>query len=326
MNKAEILGITGRYGITDFNEKKEIDSTNRDDYRLNIILDKKYVLRINGEAITEERLASIDRLAGRYREMGILAPRLYKTDNGKYLSKYDRYVCYISEYIDLPTLEDMENELDITAVYKEISGFIGKFAARFTGVDLSDVNSMWSLIDLAPLDVDKDEKQENLDMLEGELRKYNEDSLADKVVAFNNETRARIKKVYKQLPRCVIQGDLNDSNILVENGHFAGLIDFNMAGTEVNVNLFCCEIGDGIPEDEFDKKTADQLYNEWDARQKEALACILSCYEMNDLEKSVIEDYRRIVMISQYPVVMDFIYYLKKDKEKTTDIIRRIIG
>jgi Ser/Thr protein kinase RdoA (MazF antagonist) len=325
VDKQEIQELIKNYGINDYDEKKEIDTSNGDDYRLNIILDKKYVLRINGDAITEDRLASIDRLAERYREMGLLAPKLYKTGAGKYISKYNQYVCYISEYIDLPSLEEKEDELDLDTVYKEIRSSIGEFAGRFTGVDLSDVNSMWSLIDLAPLDVDRDEKQENLDMLEEELRKIHEDSLADEVVAFNNEVRERIKKVYKKLPRCVIQGDLNGSNILVKDGHFVGLIDFNMAGTEVNVNQFCCETNDGIPEEDFDTKSADQLYNEWIKRQEEGLNSILSRYEMNDIEKSVIEDYRRIGRISQYPTVMDFISFMKKDKEKTIDIIKRIV-
>ncbi len=234
-------------------------------------------------------------------------------------------VCYISEYIDLPSLEEKEDKLDLDAVYKEIRCSIGEFAGRFTGVDLSDVNSMWSLIDLAPLDVDRDEKQENLDMLEEALRKIQEDSLADEVVAFNNETRERIKKVYKHLPRCVIQGDLNGSNILIKDGHFAGLIDFNMAGTEVNVNQFCCETNDDITEEEFLSKPVDQLYDEWTRRQNEALEIILSRYTLNDLENSVIDDYRRICQISMYPNVMGYIDFLAQDKEKTLGLIRRII-
>ncbi len=120
MNKQEILDILKNYGINDYGEKKEIDTSNGDDYRLNIILDKEYVLRINGDAITEDRLASIDRLAERYREIGLLAPKLYKTVAGKYISKHNQYVCYISEYIDLPSLEEKEDKLDLDAVYKEI--------------------------------------------------------------------------------------------------------------------------------------------------------------------------------------------------------------
>ena len=325
MDKEEILSITKEYGITDFADKKEIDSSKLDDYRLNIILNKKYVLRINSDAMTEERLASIDRLAARYRETGLLAPRLYKNAAGEYITGHGPHNCYISEYIDLPCLEEKESEVDVDAVYKEIYRSIGEFASRFSGVDLSEVNSVWSLIDLAPLDADRDEKQENLDMLEEELRKIDEDSLANEVVAFNNETRERIKKVYKELPRCVIQGDLNSSNILLENGRFAGLIDFNMAGTEVNVNQFCCETNDGISEEEFAAKDADRLFADWTGRQREGLNAILSRYKMNELESGIIGEYRKICNISQYPNVMSFIEFLKLDKDKTLELIRRIV-
>ena len=325
MEKEVILSIIKQYGIADYVEKKEIDSSNDDDFRLNIILDKKYVLRINGDVITEERLASIDRLAERYRAIGLKAPRLYKSCEGNYLTKYKEYICYISEYIDLPSLEDEEKEVDAKSVYKEVWTSVGEFASIFSGVDLSEVNSMWSIIDLAPLDVDVDEKQENLDMLEEELRNIGEDSLADEVVAFNNITRERIKKVYKQLPRCVIQGDLNESNILVKNGHFAGLIDFNMAGTEVNINQFCCETNEEITSEEFFEKEACQLYDDWVRRQQDALDVILSRYTLNDLEKSAIDDYRKICRISMYPNVLDFMDFLQLDKEKTKELIRLII-
>ena len=83
MNKQEILDILKNYGINDYGEKKEIDTSNGDDYRL----------------------------AERYREMGLLAPKLYKTVAGKYISKHNQYVCYISEYIDLPSLEEKEDKL-----------------------------------------------------------------------------------------------------------------------------------------------------------------------------------------------------------------------
>lgn len=76
MEKSEVLDILKEFGISDYTEKNEIDSSLDEDYRLNIVIDKKYVLRINNDIITEERLASIDRLAERYREIGVLASRL----------------------------------------------------------------------------------------------------------------------------------------------------------------------------------------------------------------------------------------------------------
>lgn len=68
---------------------------------------------------------------------------------------------------------------------------------------------MWSLFDLAPLDNDVDEKQENLDMLVEHLTAIKEDSLSKELIAFNEQLRNRINPIHNQLPQCVIQGDLN---------------------------------------------------------------------------------------------------------------------
>ncbi len=326
MENKDIIDILKEYGIDGFSEKKEVDSTNGDDYRLNIIIDKKYVLRINNAVMTEERLASIERLVERYRSIGVLAPHLFKNREGNYLTVHGDHVCYVSEYLDYPLWEEKENETDAETIRKEVLHSIGKLAKRFSNEDLSDVMSMWSIIDLAPLDVDVDEKQENLDLLVEKLNESGEQELAHEVEAINDSVRRRIKAIYKDLPRCVIQGDLNASNILIDDGHFVGLIDFNMAGTEVNVNHFCCETNGEISEEAFAKKDSDEIYETWKIEQQEMLDVILSEYQLNDLEKKAIEDYRRICRISMYPNVMSFIEYLKRDKEKMIKILRRIIS
>lgn len=326
MDNKEIINILREYGIDGFSDKTEIDSTNGDDYRLNVIIDKKYVLRINNAVMTEERLASIDRLVEKYRRIGVLAPRLFKNKEGDYLSAHGDHVCYVSEYLDYPLWEEKEDETDVETIRKEVLRSIGRLSKKYSNEDLSDVMSMWSIIDLAPLDVDVDEKQENLDLLVENLKGLGETELAHEVEAFNDSARERIRALYKDLPRCVIQGDLNASNILIEDGHFVGLIDFNMAGTEVNVNHFCCETNEEITEEDFAEKDADEVYENWKREQQEMLDVILSEYQLNDLEKKAIEDYRRICRISMYPNVMSFIEYLKRDKEKTIKILRRIIS
>ena len=326
MDNKEIINILREYGIDGFSDKTEIDSTNGDDYRLNVIIDKKYVLRINNAVMTEERLASIDRLVEKYRRIGVLAPRLFKNKEGDYLSAHGDHVCYVSEYLDYPLWEEKENETDAETIRKEVLRSIGRLSKKYSNEDLSDVMSMWSIIDLAPLDVDVDEKQENLDLLVENLKELGELELAHEVEAFNDSARERIRALYKDLPRCVIQGDLNASNILIKDGHFVGLIDFNMAGTEVNVNHFCCETNEEITEEDFAEKDADEVYENWKREQQEMLDVILSEYQLNDLEKKAIEDYRRICRISMYPNVMSFIEYLKRDKEKTIKILRRIIS
>lgn len=323
MNREEILEILKHYVIASFEEAKEIDSTNGDDYRLNIIIDKKYVLRINNPVITESRLASVDRLAERYRAVGVLAPRLLRNDGGNYLLPYGDHVCYVSEYLDYPLLSD--ERANFGEVQKEVLRSIGRLSARYTNVDLMDTNSMWSVIDLAPLDVDIDEKQENLNTLAAELKKYGEDALAEEVVTFNEFNRAQLRKIYKKLPRCVIQGDLNDTNILVDNGHFVGVIDFNMAGTEVNINHFCCETNEGFTLDDFKEKDPETLFREMARASRANLEIILSEYRLNEDERAACVFYRNICNISQFPNVMDYINFLSVDKEKAVELIRWVI-
>ncbi len=326
MDTSDILRLLKPYGIASYEKCREIDTSLGDDFRLNLIIDRKYVLRINNDVITEERLASIDRLCGRYRAIGVQTPRLYQNTDGRYLTPWENHVCYLSEYIDCPTGDTLGGAFERSPARDEVLCSIGRLCAKYSDLDLSPVNSMWSLIDLAPLDTDVDEKQENLDTLVNALREAEDPGLAEQVERFNQEKRAKIKAVYKRLPRCVIQGDLNRSNILVKDGHFFGLIDFNMAGTEVNVNHFCCETNGYLDETDFMEKQAEALYEQWTAAQKRGLDLILSEYTMNELERSALADYRAIGRISQYPNVMAYLRFLEQDHKKAVRLIELVLG
>ncbi len=48
----------------------------------------------------------------------------------------------------------------------------------------------------------------------------------------NHRLWKEIQKEFEKFPRCVCQGDLNPTNYLQKDGHFAGLIDFNLSDTE----------------------------------------------------------------------------------------------
>lgn len=51
------------------------------------------------------------------------------------------------------------------------------------------------------------------------------------------KNQEELRKVYYELPTSCFQADLNYTNILVdENNSFAGVIDFNLCGREVNLN------------------------------------------------------------------------------------------
>ena len=181
---------------------------------------------------------------------------------------------------------------------------------------------MWSVIKLAPLDNEIDEKQENLNLLINALRQYEENELADELARTNEEIREVIAEHLDELPECVIQGDLNESNILVRDGHFHGLIDFNMAGTEVIINQFCCESNVTVEEADFDSLSVNELYEKVMNKQNEYLDLMSLKYEMNDLERRILPYYRKLAMISQYPNVCANIYLLKKDKAKVADYLK----
>ena len=77
-------------------------------------------------------------------------------------------MCYLSEYLDYPTLWEIQDQLTAaqqTAVNQSVLASIGHLSQLYSGVDLQPVFSMWSIIDLAPLDVEIDEKHDNLNLL-----------------------------------------------------------------------------------------------------------------------------------------------------------------
>ena len=55
MDRAHLAALLSPYGVNQFESFRVVDSSKPNDYRLNIIVDRRYVVRINGPVITEER-------------------------------------------------------------------------------------------------------------------------------------------------------------------------------------------------------------------------------------------------------------------------------
>lgn len=210
---------------------------------------------------------------------------------------------------------------------KEVVEHLGILASKYSNVDLSETRSMWSIIDLAPLDVDIDEKQENADLLIATLRKQGYEGLAGRVDTFNLMLREKIMTVFQNLPRCVYQGDLNSANELHKDGHFAGLIDFNMAGTDVNINVFLNETNWFPEEEEFDTLSVSEFLTKQDTEQKDMLSVILRHYTLNDDEIFAFPYYQRIIELFQYPNVCAMVKWLGEDmrREKCVELIESLL-
>ena len=321
----EIQVIMLRFGLTVQHVTNFHDTSHsEEDQRLNYILDDKYVLKVNSTtAMWEERLQEIFRLIARYRSIGVYCPNLIPALDGKlsYLLQKDgrKYTCFVEEYAIYPVFAwGAEHDR------KEVIEHLGRLAAKYTEVDLSGTKSMWSIIDLAPLDVDIDEKQENTDILVKALQKSGYATLAKQVDELNIYLRKKIKEVFTELPRCVYQGDLNTTNELHKDGHLVGLIDFNMAGTDVNINVFLNETNWFPEEAEFDRLSVPEIILKQDMEQDDSMAVILKHYTMTDAEKYAFPYYKRIVDLFQYPNVCSMAEWLQQElrKDKCAELIK----
>lgn len=332
----QVLDLLRQFDIHSAKCIEFVDSSQgEDDIRHNYIIDKKYVLRLNSaKVMTAERLAELNILIERYRSFGMKAPLFLKAENGSFVVELDGKNCYLSEYLDLPLAEDVKFRCREDLIRQRLV-FISRFAQTFKNVDLVETVSMFSIFDLAPYDklsgLDIDEKQENLNQLVADLTQAGYVELAQKVNAKNEELRRQLKPIYKELPRCVFQGDENFSNLCVdENDQIVGLFDFNMSGTEVIANYLANNafMGHFCYEDEIlDKHTPKEVLQILLDGFRRSTALIREHYYFTDQEYSAYLNYGKIAMISAYWNTSTFAEYLKQEKykEKIAAIIALIL-
>ncbi len=333
----QALELLRQFDIHSADTMEFVDSSHgEDDIRHNYIIDKKYVLRLNSaKVMTEERLTELNTLIDRYRSFGMKAPLFLKAENGSFVVEQDGKNCYLSEYLDLPLAEDVKFRCREDLIRQRLV-FISRFAQTFKNVDLVETVSMFSIFDLAPYDklsgLDIDEKQENLNQLVADLTQAGYVELAQKVNAKNEELRRQLKPIYKELPRCVFQGDENFSNLCVdENDQIVGLFDFNMSGTEVIANYLANNafMGHFCYEDEIlDKHTSKEVLQILLDAFHQSTALICEHYSFTEQEFSAYLLYGKIAMISAYWNTSTFGEYLQQEKykDKIVAIIELILA
>lgn len=327
-NQELLTQVCEQFQIELFSIDNFIDTSHgNEDIRYNYVINKMYVVKINTtKIISNNFLTEIDALVDRYRSIGVWCPKLFKNKFGKYLSvvQYDSvtYNCYVEEYAPYMFTKDE----DIYILKRKMIRHLGKLASAYSNRNLVEHFSMWSIIDLSLMQQQVDEKQENLNHLISVLCNVGSKELANKLMEINNKARMILKEHYKRLPRCVFQGDLNPSNLLVDSkNNFVGIIDFNMFGTEVNINCFINESMYYMDEEDF-QLPAEQILAKANRVRDELLESILEEYQLNDLEIAMMPFYKMITDISFYPNVQLWIYLLEQGtyKEKVIDLIEKI--
>ena len=320
----ELLSLLVLYGVDGMETVALIDTSfDADAIRWNYIIDKKYVLRLtNAPDMTEERLDDLNRLIGRYADFGLRCPAFLKGTDGRFFHPWGELTAYLSEYVDLPIAEEADlTETEKKALWQEICLSIAGFMERYKGVDLISTMGMYSLFDLSPYDAAEgfDEKQWNLNNLTAALRKAGAEDLANRLEAWNASVRARLLSVYTKLPRCVTQADEGFTNVLLdEKKHMAGLIDFNLSGTDVCVNLIANNaiLDLDVPSDKpFDPQVELEKAL---AGYRENAARILTVYDASEAERDALVDYAWIALVCQYPNASACIHRIEKEETRTS--------
>lgn len=316
----DILAELAKFGVAGGDTIRLMDSTREAaDIRLNYIIDKKWVLRFcNAPDMTEKRMGELDRLVERYRAMGYQCPAFLHDSGGKYLHPWNGLLCYLSEYIDLPLARERDQDSCdddrlMDRVMDQVMVEVARFAERYRNVDLSDTVGMYSLFELNPYDAltGKDEKQDNFESLMEVLRGEGEEVLARCLESRHEDIRSKLKAVYRDLPRCVFQGDENTSNVLVDGkGNFAGFIDFNLAGTEVIVNQLANLAGFEYGDEEKPMDAWTRLEMALQGYQGR-IRSMLQVYHATRQELQALTWYAWIVMISQWPTASFFEWAVK---------------
>lgn len=335
MNLTEeaVRELLSRFGIDSFDHAECIDSSHGDqDIRYNYIIDKKYVLRLNSaHVMTDARLAELNGLIQRYRAFGMEAPSFLQTDDGRFAVERDGLLCYVSEYLDRPLADEVKHRCRERLIEERVT-FVARFAQRFKGVELIDTVSMYSLFDLSPYDQlsGVEEKRENLERLTAALTAVGEPELAAQLTRRSEDIRRRLRAVYRQLPRCVFQGDENFSNLCVdEHDHIVGLFDFNMSGTEVIANYLAniAFQGNFFFTDEIMRgHTAEEIFRMVMDAYRRSTELICRHYQFTQEELTAYCLYSGIVLLSGYCNVQAYCEHLNDPatRNKVTKLLKLI--
>ena len=186
------------------------------------------------------------RLMDAYRETGLYIPAAVPALDGELLhaetGEGRTYYTYAEEFSIYETAEHIgeENCRDEAGNYTytpDVMRLLGKIAAA--KLDFLDWPSAYCLLEPFSAPDTTDEGTECAEKFVQYVREHLPRFLprAEELLALFRRRQAELREIYHTLPTSCFQGDLNESNILLdENGKLAGLIDFNLCGREPVLN------------------------------------------------------------------------------------------
>lgn len=231
---------------------------------------EKFVIKIAANDFTsKERINGWVRIIAAYRDLGYYSPAIRESVHGNYAETVllggKECVAWEEEYAKYHLRGTLEKSVytdrDGRYVYHdEVLAFLGKVAQMH--YDFFPCKSGWVRLEPFGAHEETDEVTECVGTFDGLVREHVPGFLPrwEKVLALFEENKRRLARVYGKLPTSVFQSDhFGDNLVLDENGHFKGVIDYNLAGTDTAINVFLYTVLFGYHRDEPQPEDSETL-------------------------------------------------------------------
>lgn len=315
------------HGKADF---REIIFATYEEGALPAQLHNRLVIKLADNGFTDDaHLLMWERLALEYRKRGFYCPAFVRTKRNEYpVVPYRGRRCrvYAEEFSPYKTADSFEN-VTADGKYRYLDAALRMnaeiAAAHF---DFSKLPSGYAMFDVFDPADSVDEVMENarawLTCAQGFPRRFQ--AQVRRIWERWCANQAYLQSRYDELPTSIFQADLNSTNVLLkENGDFAGVLDFNIAGKDAFINYLFREIpyifgsGNRPPEEEGlsiraenDSATARILY---------AIGVVKASYAFSDIERELALPLYRCIRPLWYTSVDAF------RKAQSEDDMRRLL-
>lgn len=215
--------------------------------------EKRFVIKIASNGFTTlERVSGWTGIIAEYEKLGSYSPQILKSLNGNYAERIvfreKQCVVWEEEFAQYHFRESLGESVylgkDGKYVYcDEVFQFLGRVAQKH----YSNFPYKSGFVRFEPFSSEErtDEVMDCVEAFDRMVRERTPGFLFrwEKIRALFLENKARLEEIYHKLPTSVFQADLNEHNLLLdENGHFKGMIDYNLAGEDVVMNIFFATI------------------------------------------------------------------------------------
>ena len=207
----------------------------------------KYVIKAAAnDFTTTERVAGWVEMINNFREMGYYCPMLRKSRNGNYAEMLEvqekNFVVWEEEFAKYSLPKDVKDKPK-TADGKRYLYVDEKheFVAKVGQKHFSNTWGDSLYVRLAPVgwaetDEVTDCVEEFKKLVKEKAPKFN--GRLERVLALFRENQEKLEQVYFNLPTSVFQEDTGDNDLLLdEEGHFRGVLDYNLSGKDTVLNM-----------------------------------------------------------------------------------------